>query len=255
MVAEAQAFVRHVVFEEDEGLSRLLTAPYTFVDASLARVYDVSGTFGSELQRVDLDPAQRAGLLTQVGFLTRNASSTDPDAIHRGVFVNHSILCAPLPPPPMMVPPLPPDESDSLTMRQRIERHTGEGTCGASCHGTMINPIGFAFERFDALGQWRELDRGLPVDTTASYEFEGVPVAYDGAVELANVIADQPIAHRCYAQHWIEYAFGRALGPNDAPLTERVGAGSLAGELSVRELLIELVLSESFRTRSTMELE
>lgn len=255
MLAETQSFVRHVIFVEDEGLARLLTAPYTFVDANLARVYRLPGTYGAELERVDLDPAERAGLLTQIGFLTRNASSTDPDAIHRGVFVNHQILCAPLPPPPMMVPPIPTDDSGMLSMRERIDRHTGPGTCGASCHGTMINPIGFAFEHYDALGRWRDQDRGNPVDASAQYDFQGETIAYEGAVELGAVLAAQSMAHRCYVRHWVEYAFGREVGAVDGALIGRIGQGSLAGELSVRDILIELVMSESFRTRSTTEAE
>ena len=255
MVDETQAFVRHVVFEEDEGLSRLLTAPYTFVDADLARVYGLEGTYGDTVERVDLDPTERAGLLTQIGFLATNASSTDPDAIHRGVFVNHRILCAPLPPPPMVVPPLPPDETGARTMRERIDAHTGPGTCGASCHGTMINPIGFAFEHYDALGRWRDEDHGSPVDAAAEYEFAGGPVAYADAVDLAGVLADEAATHRCYARHWIEYAYGRKVASTDAQLIMRVAGGSLSGDLSVREILLELVTSEAFRTRATTELE
>lgn len=255
MVDETQSFVHHVIFEERGGLERLLTAPYTFVDAELATVYGLDGTFGDTPERVDLDPTERAGLLTQVGFLAANASSTDPDAIHRGVFVNHRILCAPLPPPPMMVPPLPADDTGMRTMRERIDLHTGPGTCGASCHGTMINPIGFAYEHYDALGRWRDQDRGQPVDSAAEYDFGGAVVDYGDAVELASVIASQPMAHRCYVRHWLEYAYGRPPSSRDSQLIARVGRASLEDGTSVRDILIELVASDAFRTRSTTELE
>lgn len=255
MYDETQTFVQHVIFDEGAGLDRLLTAPYTFVDANLAAVYGLDGTYGDTMERVDLDPTQRAGLLTQIGFLAANASSTDPDAIHRGVFVNHRILCAPLPPPPMMVPPLPEDATGTLTMRQRIDGHTGPGTCGAGCHSTMINPVGFAYEHYDALGRWRDEDHGLPVDSTAAYEFPTGEVAYSDAVDLAGVMADQAMTHRCYVRHWIEYAYGREVGASDTQLITRVASGSLAGTLSVREMLVELVTSDAFRSRSTTELE
>lgn len=255
MVDETQSFVRHVVFAEDGGLERLLTAPYTFVDAELAPVYGLEGTYDEAMERVELDPAQRAGILTQIGYLAANASSTDPDAIHRGVFVNHRILCAPLPPPPMVVPPLPADDSGMLTMRQRIDLHTGPGTCGAGCHSTMINPIGFAFEHYDALGRWRDEDRGLPVDAASEYAFGATTIEYADAVELAGVVAEQPMAHSCYVRHWLEYAYGRAPSRRDAQLIARIGAASLAEDLSVRAILVELVASDAFRTRSTIELE
>ncbi|MDQ3032991.1 MAG: DUF1592 domain-containing protein [Myxococcota bacterium] len=255
MVDETQSFVHHVVFAEDGGFERLLTAPYTFVDADLAAVYGLEGTYDESMERVELDPAQRAGILTQIGYLAANASSTDPDAIHRGVFVNHRILCAPLPPPPMIVPPLPADDSGMLTMRQRIDLHTGPGTCGAGCHSTMINPIGFAFEHYDALGRWRDEDRGIAVDAASEYVFGAATVEYADAVELAGVVAEQPMAHSCYVRHWLEYAYGRAPSRRDAQLIARIGAASLAENLSVREILVELVISDAFRTRSTTELE
>lgn len=255
MVNETHAFVRYVIFEENGGLARLLTAPFSFVDARLARVYGISGDFGDVPERTELDPTRRAGLLTQIGFLAVNATATEPDAIHRGVFVNHRILCAALPPPPMMVPPLPPDETGTMTMRERIDRHTGPGTCGASCHGTMINPIGFAFEHYDALGRWRDQDRGRPVDASGTYDFGGERMSYDGAVELANVIADTAMAHGCYVRHWVEYAYGRAVGPEDRALIARVAGRSLEEDLSVRDILVELVASQAFRTRSVRELE
>ncbi|UJR79427.1 DUF1592 domain-containing protein [Sandaracinus amylolyticus] len=255
MVNETQSFVRHVIFEENGGFSRLMTAPYTFVDAELATVYGLDGTYDDAMERVDLDPAQRGGLLTQIGFLAAHSSSTDPDAIHRGVFVNHRILCAPLPPPPMMVPPLPADETGALTMRERIDAHTGPGTCGAGCHGTMINPIGFAFEHYDALGRWRDQDHGQPVDASAEYTFDGTIVDYEDAVALSGVIAEQPMAHRCYVRHWLEYAYGRPPSARDNPVLSRVGSASIQDDLSVQEILVELVASQGFRTRSTTELE
>ncbi len=254
MQRETASFVDDVVFEERAGWARMLTAPFTYVDADLARVYGVSGSFGGEMTRVELDPAQRAGLLTQIGFLALNASATDADAIHRGVFVNRRILCAPLPPPPMNVPPIPADDpSMPLTMRERITRHTGEGTCGATCHGTLINPIGFAYEHYDALGRWRDTDRGRPVDATSSYQLGRETVHYDGAIELADTLAGQPFSHECYVQNWIEYLHGRLPAGNDGPTIVRLGTRSVAERTPVLELVLAIVSSQGFRTRSTTE--
>jgi len=140
-------------------------------------------------------------------------------------------------------------------MRERIDRHTGPGTCGASCHGTFINPIGFAFEHYDALGRFRQTDQGRPVDATGTYTFDGTPTDFDGAVALGTAIAETTSAHVCYARHWAEYAFGRPPASQDAPLLARLGQASQGGTLSVTGLLVELVSSDSFRFRSTTELE
>lgn len=250
MKQEQVRFIDDVVFTQRGGLGALLTTPSTFVDANLARVYGLSGTFDASFQKVQLDGTRRGGLFTQVGFLAANATSTESDPIHRGVFLNHRLLCAPLPSPPNMVPPLPrPDPSVPKTLRTRITEFTGNGTCGAGCHSTMINPVGFAFEHYDALGRWRDTDNGLPVDARDTYSFDGTRRSYDGALELSTAMAEERMAHDCYAQHWVEFLHGRKLGPEDDAMIRRVGRQSNRDGLPVTDVLRLLVESESFKTR------
>lgn len=253
--SEALRLVEEVVFEEKAGFARLMTANYTYVDQNLAKIYGLTGTF-SGLTKVTFTDEKRSGLLTQLGFLAANSSSTDPDAIHRGVFINHRILCAPLPPPPMMVPALPPtDPSVPKTMRQRIDEHTGPGTCGAGCHGVFINPIGFAYENYDAIGKWRDTDKGLPVDATGAYAFAGAAakVSYDGAAQLAKAISEQAMAHDCYAEHLLEFLHGRRTEKADRPLITRVGRLSLGDKAPVKQLLKALVTTPAFQTRGVAQ--
>ena len=170
MATETMMFIEEVVFKQNGDLATLLTAPYTFVNAALAPFYGVAGQFGDEFVKVDLDPSQRAGVLTQIGFLASNAGAFENDPIHRGVFMNLQLLCTGLPPPPNMVPPLPPPV-DGESLRERITRHTGKGTCGEGCHGTLINPLGFAFENYDPLGRWQTMDAGKPVNAADEFYF------------------------------------------------------------------------------------
>jgi hypothetical protein len=136
------------------------------------------------------------------------------------------------------------------TLRTRITEYTGTGTCGAGCHSTMINPVGFAFEHFDALGRWREREtNGLPIDARDTYNFDGALRSFDGALELGAAMAEEPMAHRCYAQHWVEFLHGRALGEADEAMIRRVGVASRKDKLPVTTLLRLLVESESFKTR------
>ena len=136
-----------------------------------------------------------------------------------------------------------------MTMRERITAHTGKGTCGAGCHGTMINPAGFAYEHYDALGRWRDTDNNLPVDARDTYSFEGSPRSFDGALELATAMAEEPMAHRCYTQHWVQFLHGRALGAADTAMINRVGKVSQKDNVPVTTILRLLVESESFKTR------
>jgi hypothetical protein len=191
------------------------------------------------------------------GFLALNSSSIDSDPIHRGAFVNQRVLCAPLPAPPMMVPPLPlEDMSMPRALRERINLHTGAGTCGASCHGTMINPIGFAFEHFDAIGAHRDRERnGLAIDSADAYSFQGQVREYDGAIELSAIIAEQRMTHACYAEHLLQFVHGRAVVESDQGLLRTLTRTSLNDRASLRDLVQLLVTSEAFRQRSPVELD
>lgn len=254
MRIEQEKFIEAQVFTEQAGLSGLLTSPTTYVDANLARVYGLPGTFDSNFQKITFTDGKRGGLFTQIGFLSANATSTKTDPIHRGVFLNHKILCAPLPAPPANLPPLPADDpAVPKTMRQRITEFTGAGTCGAGCHSTMINPAGFAYEHYDALGRWQDTDNGLPVNAADRYFFEGVRREYDGAAGFATAMKEEPMAHRCYAQHWVEFLHGRAVGDADKAMIARVGKLSWQDQIPVTQVLRLLVESESFKTRSTEE--
>jgi hypothetical protein len=250
MYEEARRFVEHVVLEAEGDLTALLTAPYTFVNADLAAIYGLGGPFDQSFSRASFDGTeqpQRGGLLTQLGFLASHGGLTG--SIHRGVFINHRVLCTELPPPPDALPPIPADDGMTMTSRERIEMHTGPGTCGASCHGTFINPVGFAFESFDGFGQYRTEEMGLPIDASAIFEFADGPVEFDGAAEFSNAIAARVQTHDCYTKHWVEYALGRDTAGSDLGLIQDLGDGSLDG-LSIKDLIIELVQSEAFRVRN-----
>ncbi|MBL8916868.1 MAG: DUF1592 domain-containing protein [Archangium sp.] len=250
MRQEQVRFLDDVLFAQQGGLAALFTTQSTYVDDNLARVYGLTGTFNSTFQKVQLSDGKRGGLFTQIGFLAAHSTSTASDPIHRGVFLNHRILCAPLPAPPNNVPPLPsPDPNVPKTLRQRITEFTGAGTCGAGCHSTMINPAGFAFEHYDALGRWRDTDNNLPVNASDTYFFDGTARSFNGALELSTAMAEEQMAHRCYTQHWVQFLHGRGLGAQDTAMVNRVGKTSKDDNVPVTTILRLLVESESFKTR------
>ena len=251
MQRETELFVEAVVFEDQGGLAELLTAPFSFVNQDTAYVYELGDGFGAEFERVQLDPSQRSGILTQMGFLAANAYAVDPDSIHRGVSVVRNLLCAPLPPPPDNVPPLPPTMGN--TNRERVDAHTGAGTCGEGCHSTIINPVGFAFENYDAIGQWRELDNGFEIDASGSFPFDGELREYQNAVEFGQVAASARSVHACYVGHLLEYAYARAAAEDEQAIVDDLATRSQAGSLSIQGLLLELAQTQSFLTRQPLE--
>jgi hypothetical protein len=249
MLREAQMFVEDLVFERRAGLTQLLTATHTFVNDDLARVYGLSGSFDGTFRRVELDPSQRRGMFTQVGFLASRAYAVDPDPIHRGVALNLKVLCAELPNPPPNVPALPMVPPNS-TNRQTVNAHTGPGTCGAGCHSTLINPAGFAFEGYDSIGAFRTQDRGQPVDATGQYPIDGAQVSFNSAIDLMGFIASSQQAHECYARYWLEFLAGRGPQSEDRALIRWVGAQSRA-DRPVLELIEAILSSPTFTARST----
>jgi hypothetical protein len=249
MQTEAELFVEDVVFGTGAGgFTQLLTATHTFVNAELSVFYglDPAG-FGETFERVELDPAQRSGLLTRLGFLADRSTLTQPDPIHRGVLVAQRIICADLPPPPPGVTALP--LTTAPTNRERVDLHTGVGTCGEGCHSAIINPAGFPFEHYDAIGRFRLEDNGYPVNAADTYLLDGVDVAYADALEFSQVLSQSLQVHRCYVNHWFEYLFGRDATGQDQPLVDEVAAASLSGELSIEEILGAMLASDAFLMR------
>jgi hypothetical protein len=248
MKAEAVAFVDDVVFGGG-SVRDLFTQPRTFVNADLAPIYGLSGSFGDELVPVDLPPTERAGLLTLSGFLAMEADPYISSPIRRGVFVNLHLWCVELPPPPNNVTPLPPPDGVETT-RELVEGHTGMGTCGEGCHGSYINPPGYALESFDALGRYRTEEYGRPVDTSASYPFDDGVQSWDDTIGFSAVVAGATETHRCYAQHLLEYLEGRHVAPEDDARLDWMAARSRDQNSVIRDVILELVLADSFRTRS-----
>lgn len=253
LTQEGMSFVQNVVIDQDRGFTDLFSAPYTFANSRIKRIYGLSATAPAAGQpdpfvRVDLDPTERAGLLTQIGFLSANSEGVTPNIIIRGVHIAKDILCVDIPPPPNNIPPIPALDPSS-TNRQRIETLTKDAPCNA-CHPPFINPLGFALEKLDGLGAWRTTENGQMIDAKANYTLDGNMVTFDGPVELAKTITSSDQAHACYARHWAEYLYGRDIDAagGDADLVAQGGALS-KNVPSAKNLILNLVSTDAFLAR------
>jgi hypothetical protein len=252
---EARLFFEDVVINGNRGISALLTEPVAYVNATTAPYYNLTGVTGDALQKKALDPQTRAGLLTQLGFLTKNATRTTSDPVHRGLLVLRKLLCDEPDPPPMMFE-LPKPEP-GLTTR---EVYTKATACGVGCHDTLINPPGFAFEGFDTLGRVRTMEANKPIDATGSLSVRDgytpeekrvnpvTTLEFDGAVDMVNKLADQPRVHECYARNWLTYVLAREVDPVERGASKLLRDRSL-DDGSARDLLISLVQLDTFRAR------
>lgn len=249
-VEETERFIQFI-FRGGGGYRDLLTSNVTPVTAETAKIYGLTGNFGSGWTEATLDPTQRKGIFTQIGFLAANSTGVDPDPIHRGAFLARRVTCIPLSFPAGAVPPLP--AAGGKTNREVVASHTETEEECAGCHKQKINPYGFTFENYDAIGAWRTTDNGFAVDATASPLIEGEATPVSGAVELLDKIAESPAAHDCYARFWTEYAFGRSRVKQDDGVIRYLGQSSLEGA-SLEDLIVKLVTTRAFRHRSTEEM-
>jgi hypothetical protein len=230
------------VIDDGGGLKEFLTAPYAFADSGLAPLYDTTVS-GNQFARIDLTSSGRKGFLMQVGFLASNAYSIKTDPIHRGLFVIRDLLCRRIPDPPPGAAMTPPPKTDVpiKTTREEINLLTGQSFC-PTCHG-QINPPGFAFEGFDALGQSRTSENGVQVDTTGEITLDGKKVQFSGAGQLVDALAVSEEARSCYARRWLEFAYGRPLATDDLPTRDAI---TKATDQSVEAIISALVASPQF---------
>jgi hypothetical protein len=195
--------------------------------------------------------ADRPGFFTRAGFLAYNGTLREPDPIRRGVGIIRGIFGAVsfAPPEGVVIPPLP-EPMEGQTNRERVTMATGPGTCGATCHGQFINPLGFAFESFDALGQVRAMDHGKPIDTTGEYPFAGGVKSFAGAPALMALMAAEPQTHQTFAAQLAEFILARDVAERDRAFVTTLGEASL-GASSIKQLALAIMKSPAFTTRGT----
>jgi mono/diheme cytochrome c family protein len=245
---ETELFFASIV-NEDRSVVDLMTADYTFVDERLARHYGIPSIYGSHFRRVELGPelAARRGLLGKGGILmaTSHADRTAPTL--RGKWLLENLLGSPPPPPPANVPALEAEAGAApKTIRERLELHRASPAC-ASCHQIM-DPLGLALENFDAVGAWRTLEAGRPVDSRGAFT-DGR--AIDGAAALREALMSDPtIFVDTVTQKLLTYALGRGLQYYDMPVVRRLLEEARADHYKLSDLVIGIVESAPFRMRA-----
>jgi hypothetical protein len=161
----------------------------------------------------------------------------------RGLYVNETILCRDVPPPPANVKPFMPAAGTVLTKRQYMEAHRADPGC-AVCHG-LFDPIGFAFENFDWVGANRQLDEGLPVDTTGTLDIDDFP--FKNAKELVAHLKELPDTRRCFVQNLLRYANGHEAAPADSAVVDAWETEFTRQKRNWIDSLAALVASDGFR--------
>lgn len=249
LIEGVHATVAYLFSQENADLSALLTGTSAFVNEKTAPFFGLTGVQGKELRRMALSQP-RAGLITDAAFMAGLAHSTQTNPIARGNWIRDRFLCQPAPAPPADLNAVFPVPQPGLGARELLAQHRASPSC-AGCHD-LIDPIGFALESYDAFGRYRSEVNGRAVDTAG--EIKGTRNAdgrFTGALDLARHLAGNQDVQACVANHWFNFAFGRAPEAIDQPFLDDLSA-RLGKEGDLKKLIVRLATSEPFRSRPTV---
>ena len=245
---ETELFIESML-GDDRRVTDLLAADYTFLNERLARHYGIAGVAGNNFRRVTVSDENRKGLRGQGSVLMVTSYATRTAPTIRGKWLLENILGAPPPPPPANVPSLdeaPGTDGRLLTVREQLEAHRVNPAC-AGCHSIM-DPLGFALENFDATGKWRTTDGGHPVDASGVLPDGTV---FEGPAQLRQLLLRQPeLLVHAVAEKLMTYALGRGVEYYDAPAIRKIVRDAAATEYRWSSVILGIVNSVPFQMRS-----
>jgi hypothetical protein len=243
---ETEMFVESII-REDRSVLDLLNADYTFVNERLARHYGIANVYGSHFRRVTLRQEERRGLLGQGSILTVTSYPNRTSPVLRGKYILENILgTPPSPPPPNVDTTLENKQGEEAkSVRALLEQHRRAPAC-ASCHRVM-DPLGFALENFDGVGEWRVKETGGKIDSTGQLG-TGAPV--DGPVGLRKAILAQPeMFVRTLTDKLMTYGLGRGVEHRDKPIVRAVTRDAAAQNYRFSSIVLGIVNSAPFQMK------
>ena len=250
---ETRAFVSDVLSRPEGSLTDLLTAPYTFANAELAKHYGLTGVTGTDFTRVDAPG--RSGVLTQ-GMLLARDKATRTSIVRRGLKIRLDVLCEKVnAPPPNVNVNLDTSDATGQTQRQRLEMHRQNPSC-SGCHDLM-DPIGVVFEGFDAVGRARTVDeQGQPVDTTSSLsDTDDANGPMNSPTDLGQLLANSEEVRTCYVTKSFQFFYGRDVDTPDACSMAQLLKSFKGNAYSLSELLVALTQTDAFLYRPVQSSE
>ena len=244
MRTEAEHFFRNLILEQDRDMTEILTGETAYINERLATHYGIPNVSGDEFREVSLASTERTGYITSGALMTSTAFGTRTSPVKRGEWVMSHLLCREPPPPPAGVEGIPVENPEGLPLRERLAAHRADPIC-QSCHVEM-DEIGFAFENFDGIGAWRTVDEGWAIDAAGELPSGAT---FDGAQDLAEVLADDVAFAECTVENAFTYALGRGPTEGDQAYRDEVTETFDANGRRFSELLTQIVVSEPFRLR------
>jgi hypothetical protein len=242
------------VLRSDRSVVELLTADYTFLNERLAMIYGIETVKGARFRRVTLENTARHGLLGKGAILNLTANPNRTSPVLRGAWILARLLATPPPPPLPNVANLAENRPGqrALTIRERIEQHRSNPTC-MSCHGVM-DPLGFALENFDTIGQFRTYDAQAqsPIDPSGVLP-DGTPIK--GPDDLRRALTARPEQFvQALTENLLAFALGRGIDYRDMPAVRKIVHGAKTDNYRFESIVLGVVSSDAFRKRETANL-
>jgi len=243
-VKETELFIANQM-RADLSIKDLLTANYTFANDRLAQFYGIPNVYGSHFRMVKFRNQERGGLLAQGSVLMATSYPNRTSPVLRGKWLLDNILGTPAPAPPPNVPPLKESGADGkpTSVRERMEEHRNNPAC-SGCHARM-DPLGFALEKFDAVGRWRTSSDGLPIDASGSLsdgtKFEGV----EGLRKVVLSRGDQFVS--TFTSKLLTYGLGRENEYYDLPSIRKIVKDAAASNYRWSSIILGVVKSTPFQ--------
>ncbi len=234
-----ELFVDRVVWSEKSDYRELLLADYLLLNDRLAKFYHMPMPEGGDFQPVQVDPAQRAGVLTHPYLLARLAHHDTTSPIHRGVFLTRNVLGGLLKPPPEAIAFEDHKFDPKMTMREKVAEMTRNANC-MTCHET-INPLGFSLENFDAVGRFRTSEKDRPIDPVVDYlSQDGEQLKLHGPRDLANHAVKSETARRGFIRQFFHYGLKQNPTAYGLDTISKLDTAFTASGHHVRQLLVDM---------------
>ena len=232
-------FLDDVVWSEASDYRRLLLEDDFFVNNRLAQFYGTSTNATDDFVRVQLDPKQRSGVVTHPYLLAAFSYHKSSSPIHRGVFLTRNIVGRALRPPPIAVAFKDADFKPGMTMREKVTELTRPQACH-SCH-SVINPLGFALENFDAVGRFRDKDGTRPVDTAADYtKDDGGIVRLRGARDVAEFAVTSEHAHHAFIEQLFSQIVKQPMLAYGPDVLNQLRLSFVQSGYNIQKLLVDI---------------
>jgi Protein of unknown function (DUF1592)/Protein of unknown function (DUF1588)/Protein of unknown function (DUF1587)/Protein of unknown function (DUF1585)/Protein of unknown function (DUF1595) len=245
MRRETELFFESIL-RENRPVLDLLTADYTFVNERLARHYGIPKVYGNDFRRIQIADPERRGILGQASILTVTSLPTRTSPVQRGKWILSNLLGTPPTPPPPNVPALKGAEGKPSSLRERMEQHRANAFC-SGCH-KVLDPIGFALENFDGVGQWRTTDGGVKIDPSGTL-FTGDKVS--GASDLRKALTAKPeIFAGVFTERLMTYALGRGVQSEDMPVLRTVMRNAAKDNYRISTILMGIIKSAPFQMKT-----